>query len=85
MMKAAYWANLPVTTSSYPMARDVDIIIIYNLRTLNSTILRIYLYVLLKNNVVIKEKVNENTRKAAKTMWTIDYAKPYDSILWIHP
>jgi len=29
---------------------------------------RIYLYVLLNNNVVIKEKVNENARKAAKTM-----------------
>jgi hypothetical protein len=28
----------------------------------------IYIYVLLKNNVMIKKKVNENTRKAAKTM-----------------
>jgi hypothetical protein len=28
----------------------------------------IYIYVLLKNNVVIKKNVNENARKAAKTM-----------------
>ena len=31
-------------------------------------IIMIYSYVLLKQNVVIKAKVNENTRKAAKTM-----------------
>jgi len=27
-----------------------------------------YIYVLLKNNVVIKKKLNETARKAAKTM-----------------
>jgi len=48
-------------------------------------IIIIYLYVLLKNNVVIKKEVNENTRKAAKTMWMMDYAKSTDCILWIHP
>jgi len=31
-------------------------------------IIIIYIYVLLKNNIVIKKKVNENARKAAKTM-----------------
>jgi len=31
-------------------------------------IIIIYIYGLLKNNVVIKKKVNENARKAAKTM-----------------
>jgi len=31
-------------------------------------IIIIYLYVLLKNNVVIKKKVNENARKAARTI-----------------
>jgi len=31
-------------------------------------IIIIYSYVLLKNNVVIKKKVNENTRKAARMM-----------------
>jgi len=30
-------------------------------------IIIIYIYVLLKNNVVIKKNVNENARKAAKT------------------
>jgi len=31
-------------------------------------IIIIYLYILLKNNVVIKKKVNEKASKAAKTM-----------------
>jgi hypothetical protein len=31
-------------------------------------IIIIYIYVLLKNNVVIKKKLNENGRKAATTM-----------------
>jgi hypothetical protein len=34
---------------------------------------------------VIKKKVNEHARKAAKTMWMIDYAKWNDCILWIQP
>ena len=37
-------------------------------------IIIIYLYVLLKNNAVIKNKVNENARKAARTFWTKDCA-----------
>jgi len=28
----------------------------------------IYIYVLLKHNIVVKKKVNENARKPAKTM-----------------
>ena len=44
---------------------------------------RIYLYVLLKNNVVMKEKVHEDGTKAAKTPITIYYAKLNDNILWI--
>jgi len=42
-------------TSIDHKAQDLEIIIIY-------------LYVLLKNNVVIKMKAKENVRKAAKTM-----------------
>ena len=34
---------------------------------------------------MIKEKVNGNTRKAAKTMSMIDYAKSHDCILRIRP
>jgi hypothetical protein len=45
----------------------------------------IHLYVLLKNNEVIKMKVNENDRKATKSILTMDYAKSTDCILWIHP
>jgi hypothetical protein len=45
----------------------------------------IYIYVSLKNNVVIKKNVNENARKAAKTMWIINCAKFNDCILWIQP
>jgi len=45
----------------------------------------IYIYELLKNNAVIKKKVNDNTRKAAKTMWMMDSAKLNDCILWIRP
>jgi len=37
------------------------------------------IYVLLKNNVVIKKKVNKNTRKAANTMWMMDC-----QIKWLH-
>jgi len=44
-----------------------------------------YLYVLLKNNTVIKKKVNENGRKAAKTMLMMDYAKSNDCVFWILP
>jgi len=45
----------------------------------------IYIYVLLKKNVVIKKKVNENARMAAKTMWMMEYAKSNNCILWVHP
>jgi len=48
-------------------------------------IIIIYWYVLLKNNVVIKNKVNENARKAAKTISIIDDARLNNCILWIHP
>jgi len=48
-------------------------------------IIIIYLYVLLKNNVVFKNKVNENTRQAARTMWTQDCANWNDCIMWINP
>jgi hypothetical protein len=48
-------------------------------------IINIDIYVLLKNNVVIKKKVNENGRKAAKTMVMIDCAKVDDCIFWIQP
>jgi len=47
-------------------------------------IIIIYLYVLLKNNVVIKKKVNEIARKAARSMWMKCYAKLNDCIMWIH-
>jgi len=40
----------------------------------------IYIYVLLKNNVVIKKNVNENARKAAKTTRMINCAKFNDCI-----
>jgi len=41
------------------------------------------MYVLLKYNVVMKEKVHENDRKAAKTPLMIYYAKSINSILQI--
>jgi hypothetical protein len=37
------------------------------------------------NNVVIKKKVDENTRKAAKSTWMMDYASWNNCLLWIHP
>ena len=43
------------------------------------------LYVLLKNNRVIKRKVNKNARMAAKSMGMIDYTKSDNCIRWIHP
>jgi len=43
------------------------------------------MYVLWKNNVVIKEKVHENDRKAAKTLLTIFSAKWNESIYRIRP
>jgi len=43
------------------------------------------MYVLWKNNVVMKEIVQENNRQAAKTLLTIYYGKWYDSILQICP
>jgi len=48
-------------------------------------IIIIYIYVLLKHNVVIKKKVNENARKAAKIMLMMDCAKFIDCVLWIQP
>jgi len=48
-------------------------------------IIIIYIYVLLKHNIVIKKKVNENARKAAKTMWMMDCAKLIDHVLYIQP
>ena len=33
---------------------------------------------------MIQKKVDENTRKAARTMWIMDYTKSNDCILWIH-
>jgi len=46
-------------------------------------IIIIYLNVLLKNNVVIKKKVNEQARNTAKTMGMMDYAISNDCIMWI--
>jgi len=46
-------------------------------------IIILYIYGLLKNNVVIKKKVNENARKAGKTIWMMDNATRNDCILWI--
>ena len=43
-----------------------------------------YVYVLLKNNVVIKEKVHEDDRTTANTALLIYYAKLNASILRIH-
>jgi len=43
-----------------------------------------YLYVLLKNNVVTKEKVHEDDRKAAKTPLLIYYAPLDDCMLQIY-
>jgi len=43
-----------------------DCIVIYNQQMLYSIFHRIYLYLILKNNVGIKEKVNEKDRKAPK-------------------
>jgi len=63
----------------------LEIIIILNSRILKSLFYRIYLYVSLKNNVVIKKKVNENARKAAKSTWMMDYVKSNDWILLIQP
>jgi hypothetical protein len=48
-------------------------------------IIILYIYALLQNNVVIKKKVNENARNAAKTMWMMDCVKLYDCIMWIQP
>jgi len=48
-------------------------------------IIILHSYGLLKNNVVINMKANEDGRKAAKTMPMMDYAKSNDCILWIHP
>jgi len=42
-------------------------------------------YGLLKNNVVIKEKVYEDDRMAAKTPLQILYAKLNSRILRVHP
>ena len=44
-----------------------------------------YLYELLKNNVVMREKVHEDSTKAAKTLAKIYCAKLNDNILWICP
>jgi hypothetical protein len=38
-----------------------------------------------KHNVVIKKKVIENARKAAKTILLMDFAKSIDCVLHIHP
>jgi len=45
----------------------------------------IYVYRLLKNNVVIKEKVHEDDRMDAKTPLLIFNAKLNSCILRIHP
>ena len=44
-----------------------------------------YLYVLLKNNVVITKKVNKTARKVAQTMCMMQCAKLNDCILRIQP
>jgi hypothetical protein len=46
-------------------------IIIYNLRTLQSIFWSISVYILLKNNVVMKAIIREDDTKAAKTPLTI--------------
>jgi len=35
--------------------------------------------------IVIKKKVNKNTRETAKPMYVMDYAKSNDCMRWIHP
>ena len=45
----------------------------------------INLYVLLKNNLLMKEKVHEDSTMAATTPLMISQAKFNDSILWIRP
>jgi hypothetical protein len=45
----------------------------------------IYIYVILKNNLVIKKKANENARKVVKTVRMMDSAKLNYCILWIQP
>ena len=46
---------------------------------------RIYLYLFVKSNVVIKEKVHEDDRMAATTPLVTYYVKSNGCILWIHP
>jgi len=81
-LTAACWANLTVKTSIDGMDQHFESIIIYNLKTLWSIFWRMYLYVLLTNNVVMKETIHEDGTKAAKTPLMIYYAKLNDNILW---
>jgi hypothetical protein len=56
---------------------------VYHYRQLEDTLTYIYIYVLLNNNVVIKQKIHEDDRMAAKTQLMIHTAKHNDCILQI--
>jgi len=62
-----------------------ECIIICNWQTLWNIFQRIYIYVLLRNNGVIKEIVHEDDRKAAKIPLMIYYAKWNECIVLISP
>jgi len=83
--KAAYWANLQVMMSMDWKKPDFGVYYYLQLADTVNIFWRMYLYVLLKTNVEIKEKENENAAKAAKTMWRIYYARQIDCKLQICP
>jgi len=70
--KSSGLSNVAIDDEHWPKDGILEIIIIY-------------IYVLLKNNIVIKKNVNVNARKTAKTTWMINCAKFNDCILWIQP
>jgi len=65
--RAAYSANLPGMTSIDRMERNFGYYYYPEFADTSKYILKVYLYVLLQNNIVIKKEVNENARKAAKS------------------
>jgi hypothetical protein len=84
-MRAANRTNLQVKPSSDCRQWDVEFHTFYNYRTFYRTSKSIYLHHLLENNAVIKKKVHENNKMAAKTELVIYYGKSCDSILRICP
>jgi len=74
-MTAAYWANLTVNTRIYEMELDIWVYWYPQLAVTLKFISRNKVYVLLKKNVVMKEKLHEDSTNAAKTPLLIYNAK----------